>query len=166
MNHAGIGVGGPIEQMPYETWRRICAVNLDGTFFFTRAVIPHMKAANWGRIISTASRAAYRSSKHAYARGMAAYAATKSGIIGFSRAAAYELGPHQITVNVIAPGFTSHDPEDNLKIDILEQEGQVLPLRYVHSDEIAAAVMYFVGAGSDRTTGQVLHVNSGSYFNA
>ena len=94
---------------------------------------------------------------------MAAYAATKSGIIGFSRAAAYELGPYEITVNVIAPGNTEQNMGDEADV---AAEGQVLPLRLVRPDEIAAAVMYFVGPGSDRTTGQVLHVNSGSYFNA
>ncbi|MGE3326332.1 MAG: SDR family NAD(P)-dependent oxidoreductase [Acidimicrobiia bacterium] len=166
INHAGIGRADLIERMTYEQWRRICAVNLDGTFFFTQAVIPYMKENNWGRIVSTASRAAYRASRGAYARGMAAYAATKLGIVGFSRAAAFELGPYQITVNVIAPGLTSPDNGVNLGDPSLEGEGQVLPLRFVEPDEIAAAAMYLVGPGADRTTGQVLHVNSGSYFNA
>jgi 3-oxoacyl-[acyl-carrier protein] reductase len=174
VNHAGASGSQPIETLPEETWRHVLGVHLDGTFFCTQAVIPVMKSQGWGRIVSTSSRAAYRTSREVWQSGLSAYAAAKAGIIGFSRVAAAELGRSGITVNVIAPGLTagsgmSGDPvplsdEEELRRSI--DENQVLVPRFVRPDEIAAGVMYFVGPGSDRTTGQVLHINGGSYFNA
>jgi 3-oxoacyl-[acyl-carrier protein] reductase len=174
INNAGIGLTDRIETMSEELWRRMLAVHLDGTFLSTQAVIPHMSAHGWGRIVNTASRAAYCPARATQNVGLSAYATAKAAIIGFSRVAAIELGRSGITVNAIAPGLVfgsgmrgeplvmAHDEEVELSLD----EGQVLEPRYVRPDEIAAGVMYFVGPGSDRTTGQVLHINGGSYFNA
>jgi 3-oxoacyl-[acyl-carrier protein] reductase len=174
VNHAGASGSQLIENLPEETWRHVLGVHLDGTFFCTQAVIPVMKSQGWGRIVSTSSRAAYRTSPGAWLAGLSAYAAAKAGIIGFSRVAAAELGSWGITVNVIAPGLVagsgmSGDPvalDEEEELRRSTDEGQVLAPRFVQPDEIAAGVIYFVGPGSDRTTGQVLHINGGSYFNA
>jgi 3-oxoacyl-[acyl-carrier protein] reductase len=174
VNHAGVSGTEPIETLPEEKWRRVLGVALDGTFFCTQAVIPSMKSQGWGRIVSTASRAAYRTSPSMWRNGLSAYAAAKSGIIGFSRVAAAELGTFGITVNVVAPGLTAGsgmggEPvtlSEDEEIERATDEGQVLAPRYVRPEEIAAGVMYFVNPLADRTTGQVLHVNGGSYFNA
>lgn len=172
INHAGVGVREPIEQMSPESWRQVREVSLDGTFFCTQAAVPFMRAEGWGRVVSTASWAAYRTCPSAVKLGLSSYAAAKAGVIGFSRAAAAELGPLGITVNVVAPGLTSGSGMSGepttltreQEVERAHDEQQILRPRFVRPEEIAAGVMYFVGPGSDRTTGQVLHVNGGSYF--
>jgi len=171
-NHAGISPSGPITDMTEAQWDRAMAVHLKGAFLCTRAVVPHMKALGWGRIVSTSSRAAYRPSRHI--RGMCDYAAAKAGLLGFSRALAVELGPFGITVNAISPGLVSGSglldgghamtPEEEEAAS--NAEGQVLPLRYARPEELAGALLYLVGPHSDRVTGVVMHVNNGSYFPA
>jgi 3-oxoacyl-[acyl-carrier protein] reductase len=168
-NHAGIRTGGPIEEMTEAQWDRALGVHLKGAFLCSRAIVPHMKAQGWGRIISTASRAAYRPMP--ITPGLVDYSAAKAGLIGFSHALAMEVGRYGITVNVIAPGMVMNSgmsdrppptPEEERRIS--EAEGQVLPPRYVRPDEIAAAYVYLAGPGADRITGAVLHINGGSYF--
>jgi 3-oxoacyl-[acyl-carrier protein] reductase len=168
-NHAGISSGGPIEEMTEAHWDRALGVHLKSAFLCSRAVIPHMKPQSWGRIISTASRAAYRPMR--ITPGLVDYSAAKAGLIGFSHALAMEVGRYGITVNVIAPGMVADSgmsnrppltPEEERRIS--EAEGQVLPPRYVRPDEIAAAYVYLAGPGGDRITGAVLHINGGSYF--
>jgi len=171
-NHAGIGPSGPIADITEAQWDRTMGVHLKGAFLCTRAVAPQMKAMGWGRIVCTVSRAAYRPSRHI--RGMSDYAAAKAGLLGFSRALAVELGPFGITVNAIAPGLVSGSgmlagggamtAEEEAAAS--DAEGQVLPLRYARPQEVAGALLYLVGPHSDRVTGMVMHVNSGSYFPA
>lgn len=134
-NHAGVPSGGPIDQMTEAQWDRGIGVHLKGAFLCSKAVLPHMKAKGWGRIVSTGSRAAYR--------GMT----TTSGLVADSGMSigAPEPTEEELTARSVA-------------------EGQVLPPRYVRPDEIASAVLYLVGPGGDRMTGTVLHINGGSYF--
>ncbi len=170
VNHAGIAPSGPIEAITEEKWDRALGVHLKGAFLCARAVVPFMKAGRWGRIVSTASRAAYRPMPST--AGLADYAAAKAGVVGFSRALAMEVGGFGITVNVIAPGLVSGGgmtPDMPVPTPAAERlasqaEGQVLPPRPVHPDEIAGTLLYLVGPHSDRTTGLVVHVNGGSYF--
>jgi 3-oxoacyl-[acyl-carrier protein] reductase len=173
INHAGAGVGAPIEQMTEEMWDRITGVHLKGTYLCTRAVVTYMKKERWGRIVSTASRAGYRPSKGVY--GLTAYSASKYALVGFSRALAMELGPWDITVNCIAPGLVDgsgmdRDPEvDKMSTEQLlaasQNEGQLLhPQRYVTPQEIAGTWLYLVGPHASRVTGVTMHVNGGSYF--
>jgi 3-oxoacyl-[acyl-carrier protein] reductase len=172
-NHAGAGLPARIEQMSEERWNAILGVHLKGTYLATRAVVPHMKAQGYGRIVCTASRAGYRPSRGVV--GLTAYSAAKYGVIGFSRALAAELGPWNITVNCVAPGLVDgggmdRDPvKDRLTPEQLlaasDNENQMIrPLRYVQPDEIAGTWLYLVGPHADRITGVVMHVNSGSYF--
>jgi len=173
VNHAGAGAPVPIEDMSEAHWDHITGTHLKGTYLCTRAAVPHMKAQRWGRIVSTASRAGYRHSR--VFSGLTAYAASKYGIIGFSRALAMELGPWDITVNCVAPGLVDRsgmdrDPEKDVVsaedlVAYSEHEGQVIyPLRYVTPEEIAGTWLYLVGPHADRVTGVTMHVNGGSYF--
>jgi 3-oxoacyl-[acyl-carrier protein] reductase len=172
-NHAGAGLPARIEEMTEARWDAITGVHLKGTFLCTRAVVPHMKKARWGRIICTSSRAAYRASRGVL--GLTAYSASKYAVIGFSRALAIELGPWNITVNCVAPGLVAgsgmdRNPEtDQMTPEQLlaasDNENQVIrPLRYVEPDEIAGTWLYLAGPNADRITGVVMHVNGGSYF--
>lgn len=105
VNNAGIspkheGKRRPIAEMPAAEWRRVLEVNLTGAFLMSQACIPPLRAGGWGRIIMITSQAARTMSRIAGAH----YAASKTGLMGFARSLAGELGPHGITVNSIAPG--------------------------------------------------------------
>jgi NAD(P)-dependent dehydrogenase (short-subunit alcohol dehydrogenase family) len=173
VNHAGAGLPARIEEMTEERWDLITGVHLKGTYLCTRAVVPHMKAQNGGRIVCTASRAAYRPSRGVL--GLTAYSASKAAVIGFSRALAIELGPWNITVNCVAPGLVDgggmdRDPATDLRSANMltaasDNEGQMIhPLRFVDPQEIAGTWLYLVGPHAERVTGAIMHVNSGSYF--
>jgi 3-oxoacyl-[acyl-carrier protein] reductase len=169
VNHAGILPGGPLEEITEEAWDRSIGVHLKGAFLCARAVVPHMRRQGWGRIVSTSSRAAFRTGA---AHGLSDYAAAKAGLVGFSRALALDVGEFGITVNVIAPGVVAGtgmvaervSPEQEQAL--AEREGQTLPPRPVRPDEIAGALLYLVGPYTERVTGTVVHVNGGSYFPA
>lgn len=105
VNNAGIspkheGRRRPIAEMPAAEWRRVLEVNLTGAFLMSQACIPPLRARGWGRVIMITSQASRTMSRIAGAH----YAASKTGLMGFARSLAGELGPHGITVNSIAPG--------------------------------------------------------------
>ena len=105
VNNAGIspkheGKRRPIAEMPAAEWRRVLEVNLTGAFLMSQACIPPLRMRGWGRMIMITSQAARTMSRIAGAH----YAASKTGLMGFARSLAGELGPHGITVNSIAPG--------------------------------------------------------------
>ncbi len=105
VNNAGIspkheGRRRPIAEMPSAEWRRVLEVNLTGAFLLSQACIAPLRACGWGRVIMITSQASRTMSRIAGAH----YAASKTGLMGFARSLAGELGPHGITVNSIAPG--------------------------------------------------------------
>ena len=177
INHAGEGGGKPIEEMTEEWWDFVIGVNLKGTYLCTRAAVPHMKKERWGRIVSTVSKGGFRVSNGVM--GLTAYAAAKQGMVGFSRALAMELGPWNITLNCIAPGFVAgsgmidpstgkvHVPTPEQQVASTKNAGQIVqPLRYASVEEAVGAFMYFVGPAAERITGTTMHLNGGSYFGA
>ena len=100
VNNAGIYPHAPLEELTFAEWRRVLSINLDGVFLVTRAVYPHMRERNFGRIVNI-STAAF----HIGYPELTAYLASKGGIIGFTRSLAAEAGPYGITVNAITPGM-------------------------------------------------------------
>lgn len=171
VNHAGILGHGPIEEITPDQFDRSIGVHLKGAFLCTRAVVPHMRKQEWGRIISTGSRAGYR--RMAMSNGLSDYAAAKAGLVGFSRAIALEVGESGITVNVVAPGVVSacgmvegEPASEETERAVAEAEGQVLPPRPVQPQEIVRTYLYLVGPYAGQITGMVFHVNGGSYFPA
>jgi 3-oxoacyl-[acyl-carrier protein] reductase len=174
LNHAGVGGGGPVEEMSEDWWDLIVSTNLKGTYLCTRAVVPHMKKERWGRIVNTVSKAGYRLSG---GNKNSAYAAAKQGMVGFSRALAMELGPWNITLNCIAPGFVAGSamkdpktgqpfvPTPEQELMLTKNAGQiVVPQRYATVDEAANTFLYFVGPAGDRVTGTTMHLTGGSVF--
>jgi len=162
VNCAGLDGFDPFLSISAETWNRIVAVNLTGTFDCCQAVVPHMLEAGWGRIVNISS-----SSAHGGQPLMTHYVAAKAGVIGFTKALALELGPKGITVNTIPPGFI-----DTPMLRRSEEKGQLgkgvdfhaarTPVRRVgRPDDIAAACAFLVREDASFITGQVIGVNGG-----
>jgi 3-oxoacyl-[acyl-carrier protein] reductase len=102
VNNAGAPQGADrneIEDVPVEAWERTMGVNARGAFLMSRAAVPAMRKAGWGRIVSVSSKAAFRPGRH-----RATYAASKAAIVGFTKSLAFDLAPHGITVNAVCPG--------------------------------------------------------------
>jgi NAD(P)-dependent dehydrogenase (short-subunit alcohol dehydrogenase family) len=163
-----VGIGGVAEIPGHDEalWDRIIAVNLKSIFLVCRSVLPHMMEKRRGRIVNITSRAAYRSSA-----GTAAYAASKGGLLAFSRVLAVEAGACGITVNNVAPGTTLTamtseyygDPEERSE-RAAESGVLIAPPRFAEPREVAAAIAYLCGPDAAHITGSTLHVNGGSFM--
>jgi 3-oxoacyl-[acyl-carrier protein] reductase len=156
-------VGRPLEEVTPEAWQQIFDVNLTGAFNFSQAVAPGMKDAEWGRIVNISSGAGIRVSL----TGIQAYASAKSGLIGFTRQLAHELGPFGITVNCVAPGFIRSNPTTERQWQSYGEEGQrrlvesIATRRLGEPEDIAHAVLFFASDYSSWITGQTLSVDGG-----
>jgi 3-oxoacyl-[acyl-carrier protein] reductase len=169
VNTAG-GVAGQtmrrVEEVPDADWREIFAINLDGAFHFTRAVVPLMKRAGGGAIVNISSGAGRSYSL----TGIQAYASAKAGLIGFTRQTARELGPHGIRVNCIAPGFVRSNPASERQWQAMGEAGQralldSIALRRLGTPEdIARAVRFFASDDAAWITGQTISVDGGHWM--
>ncbi len=166
VNNAGgvLGqVGRPLEEITPKEWRDIFEVNVTGAFFFAQAVAPKMKAARYGRIVNISSGAGLGISL----TGIQAYASAKAAQIGLTRQLAHELGPWNITVNNIAPGFVRCNPSTEKQWESYGAEGQRAIIertalkRLGTPEDIANAVLFFASDASNWITGQVLSVDGG-----
>jgi 3-oxoacyl-[acyl-carrier protein] reductase len=156
-------VGRPLEEVTPEAWQEIFDVNLTGAFNFCQAAAPGMKAAGQGRIINISSGAGLRVSL----TGIQAYASAKSGLIGFTRQLAHELGPFGITVNCVAPGFIRSNPSTERQWESYGEAGQrklldsIATRRLGQPEDIAHAVLFFASDYASWITGQTLSVDGG-----
>ena len=159
VNNAGIWRSSPIEEMSDNEWAEMLAVNLTGAFHCTRAAVPAMKEARSGRIINIASTAGQRGEAFC-----SHYAATKGGLISFTKSLATELAPFGILVNCVAPGWVVTDmTREDLLGARRESILQTIPLsRAGTPDEIAGAVLYLSSELSTFVTGEILNVNGGA----
>lgn len=160
VNNAGIAVAGAAHEMPVDLWDRVIAVHLRGTFLVTRAVLPHMYASGYGRIINTASQLAYKG-----APGFSAYTAAKGGILSFTRSVALEIGARDITINCVAPGATRTPILDDVPPTLLEEIRRSIPLgRIAEVEDIAPSFVFLAGDGARHYQGQCLSPNGGDVF--
>jgi acetoacetyl-CoA reductase/3-oxoacyl-[acyl-carrier protein] reductase len=159
VNNAGITRDKMLTRMTDEDWLEVIQTNLNAVFFCTSAAIPIMAAQSYGRIINIGSM-----NGQIGAVGQANYSASKGGIIAFTRTAALELAKSNITVNVIAPGFTDTDMFAKVPANLQAQIRGRIPLnRFAQPAEIAKAVIYLVADG-DYITGQQINVNGGAFM--
>jgi len=158
INNAGITRDRSLAKMSSEEWDSVVQTNLNSVFHLTARVLPRMVQAGYGRIVNISSVIGLHGNF-----GQANYAATKAGIIGFTKSAALELARKGVTVNAIAPGFIETEmiaamPED-VRAKILER----IPMgRFGRPEEIAQAVAFLVSSG-DYITGQVITIDGGMY---
>ena len=163
VNNAGTDDFGFFTNMTPERWRRLVAINLEGVFACTHAVLPAMQEAGYGRIVSIASEAGRVGSK-----GSAVYSAAKGGVIAFMKTIARENGRYAITANSIAPGPIETDllmgarQLGELGDRIIEtMKGQTQLRRLGQPDEVAAAVAFLASDDSSFVTGETLGVSGG-----
>lgn len=156
-------VGKPLEEVQDREWREIVDANLTSTFVCTRAVVPGMKKAGYGRIVNISSGAG----RSVSLTGIQAYASAKAGQIGLTRQTAYELGPFGITVNCIAPGFILSNPTTVRQWESYGVERQqalierIATRRLGTAEDIANGILFFVAEESSWVTGQVLSIDGG-----
>jgi pyridoxal 4-dehydrogenase len=159
VNNAGIYPHTPFEELTFEEWRRVMSVNLDGMFLVTRAVWPAMVRRGYGRIVNVGSATFWIGYPE-----LAAYIASKGGVVGFTRGLAVEAGAHGITVNCVTPGFIdtegsrAEDPTGELFDEIVA--GQAVPRRGMPED-IVECIAYLVHPNAGYITGQTINVDGG-----
>ncbi|WP_131739600.1 SDR family NAD(P)-dependent oxidoreductase [Actinomadura roseirufa] len=160
VNNAGIYPPLPFEETTLEDWRRIMRVNLDGPFLVTRAALPHLKAAGWGRVVNIASAVVFLGPPE-----LVAYTTSKSGLVGFTRALASAVGADGITVNAIAPGLTrtaTAARSTGADGGFERVRGlQAVPATGQPAD-LVSTLLYVCDEGSGFLTGQTINVDGGS----
>ena len=157
VNNAGITRDNLLMRMKQEEWDDVIGTNLSGVYSVSKACLRGMMKAKKGRIINIASVVGVMGNA-----GQANYAATKAGVIGFSKSLAREVGSRGITVNVVAPGFIDTDMTKDLPEANREAMLTQIPLGALgDSLDIANAVVFLASAGGAYITGETLHVNGG-----
>jgi 3-oxoacyl-[acyl-carrier protein] reductase len=156
-------VGRPLEEISERDWKVIYEANVDGAFWFAQAVAPAMKAARAGRIVNISSGAGLGVSL----TGIQAYASAKAALIGLTRQLGHELGPWNITVNCVAPGFVRSNPTTERQWESYGPEGQkrlvdsIALKRLGTPADIVHAVLFFASDQAGWITGQTLSVSGG-----
>lgn len=157
VNNAGITRDGLLMRMSEEQWDEVIRVNLKSVFNLTKAATKPMMKAKSGSIINLTSVVGIRGNA-----GQANYAASKAGIIGFTKSVALELGSRNIRSNAIAPGFIETEMTDELNAASIEEWKKTIPLkRGGQPDEVADACVFLASDMSRYITGQVLQVDGG-----
>jgi len=160
VNNAGIAKDKLILRMTDEDWDAVLNVNLKGTFLCTRAVIRHMSKQRSGKIVNIASVVGEMGNA-----GQANYAASKAGVIGFTKTIAREFAQRGINVNAIAPGYIETPMTDAIPEKAKEELKRMIPMeRLGRPEDVARGVLFLVSEASGYITGQVLNVNGGIYM--
>lgn len=148
-------------QLDLDEWRRVLDVNLTGAFLGTRAVLPHMQAARWGRIVNVASQAARTGARVAGVH----YGATKAALLGLTRTVAHEYGADGITVNAVAPGRFITPMATVVSEDVNAAMLSTIPVgRFGELPELGAVVAFLCGEQAGFVTGATIDVNGGSFM--
>jgi NAD(P)-dependent dehydrogenase (short-subunit alcohol dehydrogenase family) len=157
VNNAGVTVDKTVRRMTIEDWHAVLRVNLSGAFYMTKAVLEPMLERGFGRIVNISSLVG-----QAGAVGQANYAASKSGLFGFTRSLALEVALKGITVNCVAPGAIETEMLAAVPKAVLDKMLEKIPMKRLGSGEdIARAVVFLVEDAASYITGQIISVNGG-----
>ncbi len=160
VNNAGIARDKLILRMTEEDWDAVLNINLKGTFNCTKAVVRHMSKRKNGKIVNIASVVGEMGNP-----GQGNYAASKAGVIGFTKTIAREFAQRGINVNAIAPGYIETPMTDALPDKVKEELRRLIPMdRLGKPEDVAEAVLFLVSESANYITGQVLNVNGGIYM--
>jgi 3-oxoacyl-[acyl-carrier protein] reductase len=157
VNNAGVARDNLLLRMSEAEWESVLRINLTGTFNFTRAVAKHMVKKRFGRIVSISSVIGVMGNA-----GQSNYAASKAGIIGFTRSVAKELASRNITANAIAPGFIETAMTAALPDERKEGMRRMIPLgRFGSGKDVSQVVLFLLSELGSYVTGQVIHCDGG-----
>jgi len=160
INNAGITRDTLLLRMKEEDWELVLAVNLKGAFNFCRSAVKPMVAARSGRIVSLSSVVGLMGNF-----GQSNYAASKAGLIGFSKSLAREVAARGITVNCVAPGYVATSMTEKLSEEVKKAFLEIIPMkRFGLPEEIARVVKFLCSDEAAYITGQVISVNGGMYM--
>jgi len=160
VNNAGVTSDSLLMRMKTADWDQVISTNLKGTMLCTKVVSRQMIKQRTGRIVNLSSVVGQMGNV-----GQSLYAASKAGIIGFTKAMARELASRGITVNAVAPGFIDTDMTTRLPEKLREEFLRSIPLgRFGTCQEVADMVVFLAGPGGGYVTGQVFNVNGGLYM--
>ncbi|OLE52780.1 MAG: hypothetical protein AUG51_16540 [Acidobacteria bacterium 13_1_20CM_3_53_8] len=169
VNNAGIAESAPLVKTDDELWNRHLAINLTGTFYCTRAALPAMLERGWGRIINVASIAGKTGAPY-----IAAYSASKHGVLGLTRSVALEVATKGITVNAICPGYVETDMTtraiESITAKTGKSEAEAIAAisrmsaqnRLITPEEIASVALLLASEDGRGITGQAINVDGGS----
>ncbi len=158
INNAGIIRDRSILKMTREEWDMVQSVNVDSLFVTAKAVLPHMKAANYGRIISASSINAFQG-----AFGQTNYTASKAAIVGFTHSLCREVGKYNITVNAVAPGFIKSEMSDSMPDEIIKAGIAQIPVGRIGTPEdMGHAYLFLASKEAGFVSGHTLHANGGA----
>ena len=158
VNNAGIGRDRALWRMTDEEWRSVVDTNLSGAFYCARAAAPYLRAQEFGKIVNVSSVHGLSSEF-----GLANYCSTKAGLIGFTRSAALELGPSNVNVNAVAPGYIrTTELTDRVPAEMLDRarERSVLG-RLGDPQDVASVILFLCSEASRHITGTVIPVDGG-----
>jgi 3-oxoacyl-[acyl-carrier protein] reductase len=160
VNNAGITRDGLLMRMKEEDWQAVLQVNLTGTFFCSKAILPAMSKQRSGRIVNIASIVGVIGNV-----GQANYAASKAAVIGLTKTVAREYASRNVTVNAVAPGFIDTAMTRHLSPDIQESLLNQIPAKRLgQASDVAEAVCFLSSERAGYITGHVLHVNGGMHM--
>ncbi|MGE8603757.1 3-hydroxybutyrate dehydrogenase [Bordetella trematum] len=172
VSNAGIQIVEPFVDFPFADWKKLLSIHLDGAFLTTRACLKHMYAANFGRVIYMGSVHSKEASKL-----KAPYVTAKHGLIGLAKVLAKEGAEHNVTANVVCPGFVrtplvdKQIPEQAQELGITEEAviktvmlKETVDGQFTTTDDVADAVLFFAAAKNNVLTGQSLVVSHGWFM--
>jgi 3-hydroxybutyrate dehydrogenase len=172
VSNAGIQIVKPLVDFPFADWKKLMSIHLDGAFLTTKACLKHMYAANYGRVIYMGSVHSKEASKL-----KAPYVTAKHGLIGLAKVLAKEGAEHNVTANVVCPGFVrtplvdKQIPEQAREFGITEDQvirtimlKDTVDGEFTTTDDVADAVLYFAAARTNALTGQSLVVSHGWFM--
>jgi len=160
VNNAGVHQDSVIWKMDKNIWEEVMSTNLTGVFLCTKHVVPVMREKGWGRIVNISSVVGQIGMF-----GASNYAASKSGIFGFTKAAAKEVANKNITVNCVALGYIEAGMNLRLSEEIRQKVLQEIPMkRFGKMEEVTGPVVFLCADEAAYITGQIIHINGGYYM--